>query len=239
MDDQERIRVKFASEVEVQRFSARHGREPPALAIEWARRYLDPQGWILGLGCGTGLELWALRRLGYRRLVGLDIAWPMLEAARDLAPDPGGRDRLVHADALRPCFRPGSLAGAVVIDQLASLIPGAAGRLRLLREVARLLAPGAPVVLSYLKRGRSWRHGLYFALTAPAFALARLASIGNLEAGDRISDVASGTPSPTRIRVHYFRSGEMAALARAAGFEPLEEAAGDDRIGYLAARWLE
>ena len=92
---------------------------------------------ILDLGCGTGRYFHALRHV--RRLVGIDVARPMLEQARDPVGSPAHAAELVHGDFLTHEFLDRQFDLVYSIGVLAEHSPfdeAVAAR------VARWLAPG-------------------------------------------------------------------------------------------------
>jgi len=92
-------------------------------------------GFVLDVGCGTGLFALAMRRAGWR-VGGIDVSADQLSLTR------GRCAWVVRGDATRLPFADGSVPRAVVtlvhtdVDDYAPL----------LREVARVVAPGATVV---------------------------------------------------------------------------------------------
>ena len=140
----------------------RYRREPPSPAVrrqfyeavdrmypDWANTYGDhnlPRGLlrvleslprdlsVLELGAGGGFLLQALQRLGYRRLIGLDLARTTLEPARQRVRGV----RLVCGDAERLPFADESL-DIVISSDLVEHLPDPD---RHFQEVARVLRPG-------------------------------------------------------------------------------------------------
>jgi demethylmenaquinone methyltransferase/2-methoxy-6-polyprenyl-1,4-benzoquinol methylase len=117
-------------------------------ALEWTRR---PEGRYVDLCAGTldvGAQL--TRARGFRGLViGADFAEPMLRAGEGKAP----RERLapVAADALQLPLADGAADGAIVAFGIRNLADLDAG----LREVHRVLAPGARFVILEFSTPRS------------------------------------------------------------------------------------
>jgi demethylmenaquinone methyltransferase/2-methoxy-6-polyprenyl-1,4-benzoquinol methylase len=116
----------------------------------WRRRAIDrllercrPDGVVLDACAGTlDLAVELARRPGFRgRVVASDFSLPMLEQGRGKTP--GLRLNVTCGDALRLPFRDAALDGATVgfgVRNLGSLDAG-------LRELARVLRPGAPLVI--------------------------------------------------------------------------------------------
>jgi SAM-dependent methyltransferase len=98
----------------------------------------EPAGRCLDIGCGGGVHLPALARLGWR-VVGVDLSADQLRVASRRVP----RAALVQARADALPFRDRSFAAAVAIfihTDVDDLRP-------VLLEAARVLAPGAPLAL--------------------------------------------------------------------------------------------
>lgn len=113
---------------------------------------------VLDLGCGAGRTTIALRRLGYR-VIGIDLAPALLEAARRLDPDLDVREM----DAAALDFEAGSFDAALFsYNGLDCLYPRDA-REQCLREVHRVLVPGAPFVFSsHNFRGECFSGGFWY-----------------------------------------------------------------------------
>jgi demethylmenaquinone methyltransferase / 2-methoxy-6-polyprenyl-1,4-benzoquinol methylase len=180
----------------------RRWRRKALRALDWERA---PSGLFLDLCAGT-LDVASLlaTQPGFAgRIVGADFAEPMLRAGRDKV-----RSRPVHpvtADALSLPLPPGSCAGAIVAFGVRNLVDLDAG----LREVARVLVPGARfVILEFTTPPsalvRSGYH-LYFHRLLPR--------LGGLISGNRgayryLPESVAHFPSPP----------ELADRLRAAGF---------------------
>lgn len=117
-------------------------------ALGWER---DPAGTYLDLCAGTlDVSVELARQRGFRgRVIGADFAEPMLRAGRTK-----GRGLPVHpvtADALALPLQDAACAGAIVAFGVRNLADLDAG----LREVARVLAPGARFVILEFTTPRS------------------------------------------------------------------------------------
>lgn len=98
----------------------------------------EPVGRCLDIGCGGGVHLAALERLGWR-MAGVDLSADQLRVAARRVP--GGALVQARADALP--FADGSFAAAVAV-----FIHTDVEDLRaVLMEAARVLAPGGPLAL--------------------------------------------------------------------------------------------
>jgi len=111
---------------------------------DFALRVLAPyaargRGGILDLACGTGRHAVALRR-GEAPVTGLDLSAPLLRRARArrAAPAPS----LVRADMRRLPFARGAFGAVVNFFTSFGYFDEPADDVRVLSEVARLLAPG-------------------------------------------------------------------------------------------------
>lgn len=134
-----------------------------ALDVVWRKRaaaalHPSPGGRFLDLCCGTGDQALAVRQRG-GQVVATDFCLPMLALARrKFQPANGRRPQPVAADALLLPFPSRSFAGATVSFGLRNV----ADLDRALRELARVLAPGSPlVILEFTLPRRRLLRGLY------------------------------------------------------------------------------
>ena len=113
---------------------------------------------VLDLGCGAGRTTIALARLGYQ-VVGIDLSERLLEEARRVAPGIDVR----NMDAADLQFPDAAFDAALFsFNGLDCLYP-LAQRLQCLREVRRVLKPGAPFVLSgHNLLGASFSGGFWY-----------------------------------------------------------------------------
>ena len=98
---------------------------------------------VLDVGCGNGRHLSLAATLGLWGL-GVDISPRMLTIARQRVPDGTG---LVVGDA-RLLPLPDGLAGAAMAVAMLHHVPDEGGRAMTMAELARVLRPGAPVLVS-------------------------------------------------------------------------------------------
>jgi len=113
----------------------------------FARLPLDRARRILALGCGTGIEVRALRRLtgSDTAIVGVDHSPTLIDVARRLLADEGQPDNVTYdvADAHRLQYGD----GAFDIVTLHTLISHVDDPLRVLREARRVVRPGGTVAI--------------------------------------------------------------------------------------------
>ena len=133
------------------RFWERGGREYEDRAEVLALRALFPQGHGRLLEIGAGAGRMTPRYRGFQEVVLLDYARSQLRLARDRlekAEPAGVRYRYVAANAYTLPFPEASFDAATMIRTLHHM----ADPLRVLREVRRVLKPGAPFLLEYASK---------------------------------------------------------------------------------------
>ncbi|MCY3895538.1 MAG: class I SAM-dependent methyltransferase [Chloroflexi bacterium] len=111
-------------------------------------RYLPPDGAILDIGCGAGRTTFGMYEIGYRRVTGYDLSASMIAAARRTATE---RDQPIQfdvGDAAAMPYDDASFDGALFSAQGFMCIPGRARRLQALREIRRVLRPGAHFIFT-------------------------------------------------------------------------------------------
>jgi ubiquinone/menaquinone biosynthesis C-methylase UbiE len=106
-------------------------------------RLFKPEDTLLELGCGTGRIAIGLWELGYRHILGLDIARDMVEEARRInqALEYGLSFRV--GDATKLAFSDGEFDGAIFGFNGLMTIPRRENRRQALREIRRVAKPGA------------------------------------------------------------------------------------------------
>lgn len=127
------------------------------------RFFTDKNAPLLEAGCGAGRATLGLWELGYRNLTAFDFAEELVDQARHLAAERGATDiRFLHADATNRALRraldavhepsaahrPAPFAGALFLFNGLMQIPTRRARRAALRNIAALLAPGAPFLFT-------------------------------------------------------------------------------------------
>ena len=75
------------SEVQYWNTVANEKRFSHPLCLEWLKRHVDSQAWILDFGCGYGRTVGELLHAGYENTIGVDFSFRMLARCRSEFPD--------------------------------------------------------------------------------------------------------------------------------------------------------
>ncbi len=123
------------------------------------RRHLPVEGLLLDLGCGAGRTTFALRGLGYGKIVGLDLTPVLVREAMGHAARSGVSIPFRVGDACCLPFPDRTFAGCLFSFNGLMGIPRRAERVRALAEVRRVLAPGGVFVFTTHDRDAAveWR----------------------------------------------------------------------------------
>lgn len=149
------VREKYDRQAEVRRqvdFAAMGLEE---LEREIVERRVKPGGRVLDIGCGAGREALGFARMGYR-VVGIDIAPRMLEAARLNAVREGLEVTFRLQSATELDEPPGS-TDAIYFAGCYAHIPGRALRVQTLTRMRRALVPDGVLIFDVAYCGsRGW-----------------------------------------------------------------------------------
>jgi tRNA (uracil-5-)-methyltransferase TRM9 len=152
------------------------------------------QGRLLNVGCGHGPDFIPFK--GGFELDGVDFAPGMLEMARKYAAKFALKVNLVEADARKLPYEEGTFDWAIAVATYHHL-EDSAGRLQALGELHRVLKPGGEAFITVWNR---WQPRFWFR--------------------SKNTHVAWRSGKETLERYYYlFTYGELARLARRAGFE--------------------
>lgn len=182
--------------------------------MPWERalydRFLKREDRILVVGCGTGRDLIALLKLGYR-VDGLDLAPRAIALARRML-EREGLSAVLYTGPVEAVALPASFDAFIFSWFCYGYIPQADTRIEVLRKVKARLTPGGRVLIAYIPAERPPR-SLPIRLTRFAARLTR--SDWHPEIGDVI-----GPAARARQAIHYehqFWEGELENEAHAAG----------------------
>jgi len=194
----------------------------PGISDRLARGTARP-GTILVAGCGAGSECLGLAALGWR-VRGVDFSPAMVDHARRLAAANGAAVDFAVADLTVHDEAPGSFNAVLFTYDVYSFLPEAAGRVALLRRMARWLAPGGSILVSARLVRRPWERCILTLqwLVAGAPGIDRW--------GDSHTRYVDPDGTLRRSFVHYFTLHRLRREIRAAGLRP-----GRYHAGHLAA----
>lgn len=174
--------------------------------LAWAAREVPRGGRLLDLACGNGRHGGPLAARGLR-VTGADFSRPLLAFARERGVD------VVAAEVGALPFRTRAFDGAMFVAALHN-VPGRARRIAALAELARVLAPGAPALVTVWARWQPGRVG-YFLRELPH----HWAGDADHEFGDALVPWAESDKAPARSRFyHFYGRFELREDLRAAGF---------------------
>ncbi|MGJ3242063.1 MAG: class I SAM-dependent methyltransferase [Opitutales bacterium] len=173
--------------------------------------FQDPQASLIDIGCGTGRIAIGLHELGYRHIIGVDLSKGMIREARRIAQMLDYRIPFHVGDATRLSFEDNLFDGAIFGFNGLMQIPGRANRQAALREIFRVLRPGAWFVFTthdrdnptfktfWSEEQRLWNQGKQ--------------DTDLHEFGDRYEDTPLG-----RLFIHVPTKAAVIEDAKAAGF---------------------
>lgn len=166
---------------------------------------------LLELGCGAGRIAFGLHELGYRNIMATDYSKAMIERARHLSTLLEYNLPLQVADATDLKFDDNDFDGAIFGFNGLMQIPGIANREQALREVYRVIRPGAWFVFTSHDR-ESGRHQAFWDAETERWAQAKQrADLDDF--GDRAEATAHGTHF-----MHVPVKSELETALHAVGF---------------------
>lgn len=176
---------------------------------ETADRYFRQARSLLVVAAGGGREVIGLKELGFR-VEGIDFCDELVSRTNDALKSLGAGAQLTAAPRFELPYEPGRFDGAVIARKFYSMIHDRPRRIEFLRNIRRLVPPGAPVLLSYFTR---CRNTIAFRMQAAlANLLRRLTGRRpNIEIGDHLDP-----DSP--LLHHHFTPAEIREEFEAAGF---------------------
>jgi ubiquinone/menaquinone biosynthesis C-methylase UbiE len=187
-------------------------------------RYFRPGESVLDVGCGGGREAFALATLRLS-VTAVDYTPAFVETCARNARERGLAIRVLQADAAELPFDDEAFDHVVMIGQLLGHVRPRERRLRVLREIRRVMKPGVALV-STNSVERRLRYRAYFAV---ANLVRAFHNPHGFEPFDAFVRRIGGEPSagPDRLIFHWYRTRDFLRDAREAGWEVVE----------LARRW--
>ncbi|MHB1853458.1 MAG: class I SAM-dependent methyltransferase [Acidimicrobiales bacterium] len=168
---------------------------------------LAPGTRVLDAGCGPGRHSLDLAHRGME-VVGVDLAFPFLEVARDTSG--GSRAGFVQGDVRRLPLRPGSFDAAICLCQGGfGLLGGSEDEGAALGELARALRPGGRLALTAFS---SW-YAVKWLAEGEAFD----AGTGVLHETARVRDRTGDREAEFALEHTCFTPRELRLMAAAAG----------------------
>jgi ubiquinone/menaquinone biosynthesis C-methylase UbiE len=160
------------------------------------------------VGCGTGRDAFALEERGWK-VIAVDVTEALLEMARAEAASRRSAIQFERTDGTHLPVADSSVAAVTLWSQVLNNVPTRAGRVALMQEVRRALAPGAVVTFSVHDRSR----------TLPQLSSDQIVSLDEPEPGDLVLREREG--GVTRLN-HYFDEDEIRSLCTHAGLQVVQ-----------------
>jgi len=107
------------------------------------KKYVKPSDRVLVVGCGTGREIFGLKKLGIKDIVGIDISPDMIREAKKLLPD----TELIISNIVE--FKSKKNFDVVVFfNNIIEQIPSLSEKKKAILNAKRLLREGGKIILS-------------------------------------------------------------------------------------------
>jgi SAM-dependent methyltransferase len=167
--------------------------------------WLSPPGPVLDVGCGVGRNAFWLAKRGFR-VTGVDIAPGAIAAAESGRESGAQNPRFVVDDLLASALPRAGFRGAVDVGCFHTLPPKT--RTAYSASLARLLSPGAPLVLFWVAREEtgSWGPPHRLSVDEVTGALERLFVVDRIEyrpRSDRLTSHVKRTARPLATLAGY------------------------------------
>lgn len=213
----------YTDEAELQRWGsemARRGLYPTEAAM--VAKHFTPGATLLNIGCGGGREASALS--DQFKVVAVDFSGDFCTLAKCRLADESRRVPVMKMDALSLAIHDETFDHVMMVGQLIGMIPGGTNRIAALREIHRVMRPGAVALVSTNAIELGLRYRAYFALVN---AFRKFYNPHDLDPDDAFIFRQGGRWtlfSPTRDRAvfHWYRTKRFLADCSEAGFECLE-----------------
>ncbi len=190
--------------------------------IQFLKKRLKPDGYVLDLACGTGRHLIGVGSLGFKA-VGLDVSIKLLKIAKQREQ----QVQVVRGDLRFLPFKSGVFAAVVSMDTSLGYLPSKKSNQQILAEVRRAMSKGSVLIVDVFNRSKLMAKNQ----TKPAhpkwqeYPSFYLKQKRTLSSSDRrikdlwvVRDKATGQVKRFRHSVQLFSQDELGGLLKAANF---------------------
>jgi SAM-dependent methyltransferase len=177
---------------------------------------------VCNIGCGAGRETFALHKLGYQNLHGIDASETLLRAASARCREDGLKLHFEAAGADKLPFADATFDVITMFENLFGHITPHSARLQSLAEARRVLKPGGVILLTVTSLNHSRMYRFYFELLA---LVRRFYNPTGMESGDKPLKRGDWPPGAVRMtapRTHWFSPDEIPADAKAVGLTVIQ-----------------
>lgn len=187
---------------------------------KYINKYIYSEGLILNIGCGGGREAIALAQKGYQ-VVGIDLTYPMVWNAQFNAKKKSLKIDFSAMNAFSMGFCNNSFKAVLMLGQVLTFIPFRKNRIKALKEVHRVLAPGGMLILTTHSRNSNIKYQLYFSVFNFIRKLKKMVGLNCLEPGDRFAKTVGKAKSNGKHYLHMYSMEETFEDLSASGFKIL------------------
>ena len=204
-------------------------------------KYFNPESRILDIGCGAGRTTIGLYKLGYHLVEGLDLSEAMIIQARRISKELNYNIAFSVGDAACLDFDDDTFSTALFSFNGIMQIPGRENRIRVLKEIKRILKPKGYFLFSTHDRDGSKEYESFWKEEKRKWAL-HIQNKSLHEFGDRVIKMEERDTF-----LHFPTREEVISSLKEAGFiliegalrsELCEESKEVKRFSYDCVLWL-
>jgi SAM-dependent methyltransferase len=181
----------------------------------------DRDATILTVGCGAGRETFALYKLGFRDIRGVDCTDALLQVAMNSNKEEGLNIEFKLALADNLPYPSNTFGVITVFENVYGHITPHSARMDSLTELRRVLKPGGLVMIIVNSIYHRWR---YFAAFKMLETFRLLYNPNEMEKGDKFwgQERKANPQGKARVKIHWFKPGEIPEDARRIGLSVLQ-----------------